>query len=145
MSRWCQYNQEQGNITGLLSCRRAMMPITGLQRADSPGGLGSTASFLLYLCQKLRWEGAKLHDGGAAGTSCRTVPGYRRLRLEVPRPDCAPQHSAWVQYNAQQLLPSWDFLLQPLETQAWEWDRLADTGSLKGIQPPTCFLHGADT
>lgn len=145
MSRWCQYNREQGNITGLLSCRRALMPITGLQRADSQWGLGSAASSLFHLCWDLRWEGARLHDGGAAGTSCRAVPGCRKLRLEVPRPACAPQHSAWVHYNAQQLLPSWDFLLLPLETQAGGWDRPADIASLKSTEPPIRFLHGVST
>lgn len=49
-----------------------------------------------------------------------TVPSLGRLRLEVPKPLGAPQHSAWVQHTAPQSPSSWGFLL-PLETlRAWE-------------------------
>lgn len=105
--------------------------------------LGSKTPSLPLLCWELRWDSARLRDGGAAGTSS-AVPGFRELRLELPRPGCASQHSSWVQHSAQQLLPSWNFLLPLLETKAWEWETLARTHILGSIEPLTCFLHGAN-
>lgn len=46
---------------------------------------------LPYLGWELMGEGARQHDGGTTGTSCTvTKPGFRKLRLEMPRSGCAP-------------------------------------------------------
>lgn len=105
--------------------------------------LGSKIPSLPHLCWELRGDGARPCDGGAEGT-CSTVPGFRELRLELPWPGCASQHSPWVQWNAQQFLPSWNFLLPLLETKVWEWETLAETGIFESMEPLTWFLHGAN-
>jgi len=98
----------------------------GLPEGKFPMKLGICSSLLTPSVLRDEVRGARPRDGGAAGTSCTAmVPGFRKLRLEVPRLGCAPQHSARVQHNAQQLLPSWGFLLLTLDTKAWVWERPA--------------------